>query len=88
MSCPTCDHTMQKIGVGIGKDIYWCPRCGTLKTLIHRMERDYNTHEVPKAVKCIRSFIKMISNSPEGRYLKGQTELSGVLESTNTPVER
>lgn len=25
MSCPTCDHTMQKASA------FWCPRCGTLR---------------------------------------------------------
>lgn len=27
MSCPTCDHTMQRVVEGV----FWCPRCGTLK---------------------------------------------------------
>lgn len=32
MACPTCDHTMQNLGVENQK-IFWCPRCGTLKTI-------------------------------------------------------
>jgi tRNA(Ile2) C34 agmatinyltransferase TiaS len=28
MACPTCSHTMH----GLGHDIFWCPRCGTLRT--------------------------------------------------------
>ena len=34
MSCPTCDHTMQRIGkdeIGDNAGVFWCPRCGTLK---------------------------------------------------------
>ena len=31
MSCPTCDHTMQNLGVD-NQRIFWCPKCGTLKT--------------------------------------------------------
>jgi len=27
MSCPTCDHTMQRIE----NETFWCPRCGTLR---------------------------------------------------------
>ena len=34
MACPTCDHTMQKVGVmcepytAVG--LFWCNRCGTV----------------------------------------------------------
>ena len=32
MSCPTCDHTMQKVGVfDDNGPTFWCPRCGTLR---------------------------------------------------------
>lgn len=34
MACPICDHTMQDLGIkDISHNIYWCPRCGTLKTV-------------------------------------------------------
>ncbi len=32
MACPTCDHTMQNLGVN-GQKIFWCNRCGTIKTV-------------------------------------------------------
>ena len=33
MSCPTCDHTMQNLGLAqSGARVFWCPRCGSLKT--------------------------------------------------------
>ncbi len=31
MSCQTCDHTMQKVNDGAPR-VFWCPRCGTIKT--------------------------------------------------------
>lgn len=31
MACPTCDHTMRSVG-GVGYVVFWCPRCGTIKT--------------------------------------------------------
>lgn len=35
MACPTCDHTMHRIGVCRppyeSVPVFWCPRCGTLK---------------------------------------------------------
>lgn len=31
MACPTCDHTMQGLGLTTtGQRWFWCPRCGTL----------------------------------------------------------
>ena len=33
MSCPTCDHTMQNL-CGPGRQLFWCPRCGTLKEIL------------------------------------------------------
>ena len=33
MACPTCKHTMQNLGIdGAARRVFWCPRCGTLKT--------------------------------------------------------
>ena len=31
MACKTCDHTMQRVNNG-EPPVFWCPRCGTLKT--------------------------------------------------------
>lgn len=36
MSCPTCDATMQNLGVESppdrpGRQVFWCPRCGTIR---------------------------------------------------------
>jgi hypothetical protein len=34
MACSICDHTLQNVGVPTGdaRRVFWCPRCGTLKT--------------------------------------------------------
>ncbi len=32
MGCETCSHTIQALNFGGKKCIYWCSRCGTLKT--------------------------------------------------------
>jgi len=49
MSCPTCDHTMEKVGDMAtpydGVPLFWCPRCGTLKANVIR-----ENHLVPKLV--------------------------------------
>jgi len=43
MACPTCDHTMQNLGVDSGVDkhkkIFWCPRCGTIKEVVKDHEQ-------------------------------------------------
>lgn len=31
MSCPTCDHTLQRVNEGANPKCFYCPRCGTLK---------------------------------------------------------
>lgn len=37
MPCPTCDHTMQNLGVESERK-FWCPRCGTIKTVAGERE--------------------------------------------------
>ncbi len=32
MACETCSHTMKKLHGTDEKKIYWCTKCGTLKT--------------------------------------------------------
>lgn len=32
MACPTCDRTMQNLGVE-GQRIFWCASCGTIKSI-------------------------------------------------------
>ena len=49
MACPTCDHTLHKVGVMpepyTQVPLFWCPRCGTLKANVVTQE-----HERPKLV--------------------------------------
>lgn len=47
MPCPTCDHTMQNIGVEHER-IFWCSRCGTLK---NERNPEYYDVDVPSWVK-------------------------------------
>lgn len=53
MSCPTCQHTMQNLGVE-GRRIFWCPRCGTLKEFsgdFERVETTINTRHIFEAAR-------------------------------------
>lgn len=49
MACPVCNHTMQNIGA-TGQRIFWCPRCGTLKT----ESASYSEHEVPRWIRILK----------------------------------
>jgi acetone carboxylase gamma subunit len=84
MSCPTCDHTMSRLGVIDGRPHYHCPRCGT-----HRIDCGSDgagpiTHDfVPKLVARCRKF--------EGTLGPRWGELwvaLGIAESINTPGNR
>jgi len=58
MACPTCDHTMQKIGNDWLRhecgntlvSVFWCPRCGTIK------HPSSHFHTTPWLVKRVRDF--------------------------------
>lgn len=51
MPCPTCDHTMHRVAIGadgVGRDVDWCPRCGTVA---------FGTHaHAPKLVERCRRY--------------------------------
>ena len=32
MPCPTCDRTMQNLGIE-DRRVFWCPSCGTVKSI-------------------------------------------------------
>lgn len=50
MACPTCDHTMQNLGIKdwVKGSIFWCPRCGTLK---FRRSQNFEEVESPYYIK-------------------------------------
>ena len=49
MACPTCDHTMHNVGENGGRTVFWCPRCGGLKTrgAVPEFESPTNSHLWP-----------------------------------------
>ena len=95
MSCPTCDHTMQRLPL----HIFWCPRCGTLKTPGER-------EEAPKLVERCREFAIVIYPIAPANFMSNlnsvQTAFAeaviqsiyarwaqmGIAESINVPSER
>jgi hypothetical protein len=49
MPCDICDHTVQNIGAK-GRRIWWCPRCGSLRTKIG----EHSQTDVPILVDRVR----------------------------------
>lgn len=71
MACPTCDHTMNTLG----PDVFWCPRCGTV--------RDEGIQIVPKLVERTRDlFVSSADPVP------GMMRSFSIVESIYTPDMR
>lgn len=84
MPCETCDHTLHTVIAEERLTVRWCPRCGTLQTVVYGHE---NT-SAPKVVECLRSFARSVSLGQDGRYLRTLMHESGVSESILTPDKR
>ena len=72
MSCPTCDHTMQRLD-----EWFWCPRCGTVK----KTQDDYST-EAPKIVRRVVQYLFSQASYAERIFRRE------ILECVFTPDER
>lgn len=93
MACNTCDHTMQTIGVTCDQDgarVFWCPRCGTIRTT-GRFEGD----DMPKLVERCRKLQPLIAALNAMHLTTPQIEAViqcwtafGIAESINTPEDR
>ena len=73
MSCPTCDHTMESVCDGV----FWCPRCGTLKSALLRIG------QTPKLVERCRKFGETLGTSWGQLWV-----YLGIAEGINLPSER
>jgi len=91
MSCPTCDHTIQHIGQTLDgptrRDIWWCPRCGTIRVDGYRA-----FDEKPKLVGLCREFESepnIHGNAAVDFFLVGELwRRLGINESINKPEDR
>lgn len=84
MACPTCDHTMHPISL----DVFWCPRCGTIRMrerekTVDDGVRTLNRDEVPMLVKRITEFAGILTDEHE--ELIREFERLGVRESIMLP---
>lgn len=75
MSCPNCDHTMQGITSNTSGRIFWCPRCGTLKTVRDALE----IIDSPSAIGRLRKIV--------ATHLVGGTIARDILELVGQSIK-
>jgi len=91
MSCPTCDHTMENVGItGNGGRVFHCPRCGTLCQAFGSPGGYERSDYVPKLVPRCRAFasdplLPLLAVSGEVGKLWHRL---GIAESINPPDRR
>jgi len=88
VACPTCDHTMQRIGNADHDQngIYWCPRCGSIQELKGILVATVVDQAVPNLVERCRKYEAEL-DTPMGRTRANWYRL-GIRESINTPENR
>ena len=67
MSCPTCGHTMQQALA----PVWWCPRCGTLKT--NNRDDALGTHE-PWLVQRIVTYFEALDGTEDTTVARSAVE--------------
>lgn len=79
MSCPTCDHTMQRLNCGCetSRRWFWCPRCGTVK-------QDESDADAPALVDRCRKMQAL----NVGLTFRVDWKRLGIAESINLPKNR
>lgn len=80
MACPTCDHSMESLGIGW----FWCPRCGTIRRRIVDTMTTATSDSVPELVNRCRRFES--HHLPDD--LAGAWLVIGIRESINRPEDR
>lgn len=93
MACPTCDHTMETIGIDDrGDSFLLCPRCGTV--VVDAFGQHGDRVYVPKLVGRCREFAaqEYAAYSPEKGHgvvdAPPRWRAIGIAESINLPTER
>lgn len=77
MACPTCDRTMQNLGLDqAGRRAFWCPTCGTLNTDTvgtftdgggNSMPHAHENFERPKLVPLTQQLIRAVQAADHAR---------------------
>lgn len=82
MSCPTCGHTLQRVGADGSSAVFWCPRCGTIRA-VHG-SRLFVDDEAPALVGRVRRYMAEVGAGGPGTLFR----TLGLDESVYTPEAR
>ena len=87
MSCPTCDHTMQRLGCQLDecRGTFWCPRCGTLLVKSGIISTAEDETAAPDLVRRCKEFEARID---PGEQAGIAWKRIGISESINLPGSR
>ncbi len=89
MACPTCDHTMMKVGEAMGESLFWCARCGTIKTQTRLSPDGKDEVAAPVLVGRCRQFEEeVVGRECSAKTVADVWRRRGVQESINTPENR
>ena len=84
MACPTCDHTIVKIGVMpepyTEVPLFYCTRCGTIKA-----NEITEEHDVPRLVVRMRDYADSLTSEDE-QAIVDELRRRGILESISCLV--
>ena len=74
--CPTCTHTMQNVN-----EVFWCPRCGTIRNRI--------TDAIPRdSIPWLAERVKVLLDLVDDEMTKRHMRHLGIVEACTTPEER
>lgn len=77
MACKICDHTMQNLGLAqSGARVFWCPRCGSLKT-----ENPDGFTEIEQTMLCKRIQDSLIETGINGGIFVTLADWRGIDEA-------
>jgi hypothetical protein len=84
MACPTCSHTMHRIGAPdqMSGPVWWCPRCGTIKSTD---PGGFDSVEAPKLVKRCRQLLDGVLPGETVEIDAGTLHRLGIAECIDRP---
>lgn len=87
MACPTCDHTMHNIGTNRSHQVFWCPRCGTIRDRNPHSTDEVRETAVPMLVQRCRDYHDEAFGCVTTRHVD-LWRRCGIAESINLPTNR
>jgi hypothetical protein len=81
MPCPACDHTMQRVNEGTNPKVFWCPRCGTIKS-----EPGVPEFESPRIVGLVDKAADTFRDVHDAMVILGRTRMADAMAIAETAM--